>query len=99
MDEKLYMVETISIFRHRYVVSAREAEHAADEVIMNTSGMLNDSFTEFSQKHIEECITSVREISAAEYMKMFDEDNDYLQSWEDTEKIRFVNVIKYKDDE
>ena len=32
MKKKLYMVETVSIFRHRYVVEAKEEDHACDEV-------------------------------------------------------------------
>ena len=59
-DKHLYLVETISIFRQRYVVEAKEAEHAADEVVLNTSGLYNENFREFSQKHIDETITSVR---------------------------------------
>ena len=40
-EKKLYLVETISIFRHRYVVSANVAGHAEDEVVMNTTGVYN----------------------------------------------------------
>ena len=38
MENKLYLVETVSIFRHRYVVKAKEAGHANDEVVMNAIG-------------------------------------------------------------
>jgi len=37
-----YLVETIAIFRHRYVVESQEESHALDEVIMNISGDYND---------------------------------------------------------
>ena len=56
METKLYLVETVSIFRHRYVVEAKEAEHANDEVVMNTTGVYDDKWNEFSQKHISEDI-------------------------------------------
>jgi hypothetical protein len=97
MEEKLYLVETVSVFRQRYVVSAREAEHAADEVVMNTTGGFSDEFQEFSQKHLDEIISSVREISSDEYIKIFDEDNDYLKNWDDVSKMQMINVIKYGD--
>ena len=98
MENKLYLVETVSIFRHRYVVEAKEAEHANDEVVMNTTGVYDDKWNEFSQKHVGEDIVSTREITADEYLKIFDEDNDYLKGWTDVEKMQFVNVIDYKDE-
>jgi len=58
---------------------------------MNDDGNLR----EFSQKHIDENITSVREIDREEYLRLFNEDNDYLQDWDDDHKLSFVNVIDY----
>ena len=86
-----YIVETISIFRLRYVIEAKNAEHAQDEVVMNNGGEL----AEFSQKHIDESIISAREIDDAEYLRLFDEDNDYLKSWDEIAKFKCVNVIDY----
>lgn len=86
-----YMVETISMFRMRYVIEAECAEHARDEVTMNNDGSLH----EFSQHHVDEVITSAREIDREEYLRMFNEDNDYLQDWDEDQKLSFVNVINY----
>ena len=91
-DKKLYVVETISMFRMRYVIEAKEAEHASDEVICELG---KDNFKEFSQHHVDEVITSTREISKEEYLKMFDNDNDYLDKWSDEQKFGFINKIKY----
>jgi hypothetical protein len=87
--KKLYIVETMSIFRMRYVVKAKEASHAEDEVICN------DDLVEFSQKHLDEIISSTREISEEEYLKLFDRDNDYLASWENDRKFSYINKINY----
>ena len=92
---KLFLVETISMFRMRYVIEARTEEHALDEVVMNIG---QPEFEEFSQKHISEDIVTTREITPDEYMKLFDEDNDYLKQWTDVEKMQFINVIDYKDE-
>jgi len=92
MDLKKYMVETISIHRIRYVVEAKEATHATDEVVMK---MGDTHFDEFSQYHVDEVISSVREISDEEYLKTFDEDNDYLKNWSDEKKFGFVQRIDY----
>ena len=85
-----YMVETISMFRMRYVIEAENVEHAKDEVTMN-EGYLR----EFSQLHLDEVITSTREIDEVEYLRMFDEDNDYLKEWDYDQKLKFLNVIDY----
>ncbi len=86
-----FLVETISVFRMRYVVEANNASDAKDEVTMSNDGQLH----EFSQLHIDEMITSTREIDRAEYLRMFDEDNDYLKGWDEEQKLQFVNVIDY----
>ncbi len=86
-----YLVETISMFRMRYVIEADNAEHAKDEVTMNNSGEL----AEFSQHHVDEMIISAREIDRAEYLRLFDEDNNYLMDWDEEQKLQFVNVIDY----
>lgn len=87
-----YLVETISMFRMRYVVEALEETHACDEVVMNNDGNLR----EFSQLHLDEIITSSREIDDAEYLRLFNLDNDYLKNWEDSRKFNAVNVLDYK---
>ena len=90
-----YLVETVSVFRMRYVVEAKNASDARDEVTMN----VGDNFHEFSQLHLDEMITSTREIDNAEYLRMFDEDNVYLKDWDEEQKFRFVQVLNYGDSE
>lgn len=87
-----FLVDTISMFRIRYVVECDNVQHAKDEVSMNCG-----SLHEFSQLHIDEMITSAREIDRAEYLRLFDEDNEYLQNWEEEEKLKFVNKVNYND--
>lgn len=91
MTKKLILVEAVSMFRMRYVVEAECADHACDEVTMNHDGNLR----EFSQQHLDEVISSTRELTEAEYLKLFDEDNDYLQSWTPEKKQEFINRIDY----
>lgn len=83
-----YLVETISYFRHRYVIECDSAEHAKDTVTMNEA-------EEMSQLHIDESITSCREIDDTEYLRIFNEDNDYLRDWSDEEKFKFVHKVDY----
>lgn len=86
-----YLIETVSMFRMRYVIEALEDTHACDTVIMNDGDV-----EEFSQVHLDEIITSTREIDDAEYLRLFDQDNDYLKDWDDSLKFRRVHVIDYE---
>jgi hypothetical protein len=95
VEKKLFLVETVSVFRHRYVVEAEHESHACDEVVMNVGNAYKDEFQEFSQHHVDEMISSSREISMDEYLKLFDKDNDYLKNWPVEQKTRFINVIDY----
>ena len=74
----------------RYVIEAENVEHAKDEVTMNVGEL-----AEFSQHHVDEVITSSREIDDTEYLHQFDEDNEYLKDWTEGQKFSFVNVIDY----
>lgn len=94
VEKKLYLVETVSMFRMRYVIEAREETHATDEFIMEVG---KEDFQEFSQHHMDEVIVSTRELSAKDYLELFDKDNDYLKSWDIKEKMRFINSIDYKE--
>ena len=60
--EKLFIVDTIVTYRHRYVIQAKELEHAYDEVCCR----YDESF-EVSEKYLGETIVDGREISATEY--------------------------------
>lgn len=92
MKNKLYVVDVMSTFRMRYVVEAREEEHAWDEVTMEE---YNVDFKEFSQEHIGTHIFSSREISKKEYLELFNKDNAYLGTWTDKQKLDFINKIDY----
>lgn len=87
-----YLIDTISQFRIRYVVEADNIEHAYDEVILREG---DPEFVEFSQEHMGQMTISGRPIDDAEYLRVFDEDNDYLKDWTEDQKFQFVNKINY----
>lgn len=84
----VFIVEAVSMFRMRYAVRCKSAEHAMDTVTMHEA-------EDMSQLHLGETITSAREVSESEYLKIFDEDNDYLKSWSDEKKQDFIHVVDY----
>jgi len=59
----LYLVETVTQFRNRYVIECKSAEHAEDTVVC-------DEAKEFSQKHLGENIIGTREITTTEFTHM-----------------------------
>jgi hypothetical protein len=84
------LVETISTFRHRYMVEVPvgvdqynkdKSEWALDTVSMNEA-------TEFSQSHIGEQIISHRVVSKEEALALCDKDNDYSSSWDEETKMK-----------
>jgi len=83
-----YLVETIDMFRMRYVIECESAEHAKDVVTMKEA-------EEFSQLHLDETITSTRVIDDAEYLRLFDEDNEFLHVWNDEQKFNMIHKVDY----
>jgi hypothetical protein len=96
-EKKMFLIETVSMFRHQYVIEAENEQGALDEVVLKTSGAQGE-FKEFSQKHLDEVIVSSRKINMKKYIKLFNKENGYLSSWTDEQKIRFINKIDYTED-
>lgn len=95
--KKLVLVDCISQHRIRYVVEVEnDIDHALDEVVVNE---FNADFEEFSQEHLGQVIVSHREISKEEYLTIFNEDNDYLQSWTEEQKLRFINKYEVEEND
>lgn len=95
-EERIYVVETISSFRNTYYVKARDKVHAMDEVVCQLSDY-QDTFIEGSQKHIDESIANVIEVTEEEFIKVFDHENDYLKGWSKERKLQQINVIDYSE--
>jgi hypothetical protein len=89
---KLVLVETLSQFRHRYVVELPDdADNtwAVEDVIL-----VPGTLEEMSQCHLGEMDISHREINKEEYLRLFDEDNDYLIDWPEEKKFQFIHKSK-----
>ena len=92
-DRKIFIVETVGMFRMRYAVFATCAEDAADEFTMKLG---DETFHEMSQQHIGENIVSIRKVSEKKFLKKYDEDNR-PSSWSDDQKLGMINVIDYEE--
>ena len=88
---KIVLVETISTFRHVYAIELNDNEpneYALDDVVSDTYPL--GGLEDFAQEHTSEDIFSHRVISEEEYIRMFDQMNDYLKDWSVEEKKRFI---------
>lgn len=84
------LVETISTFRHRYMV---EVPIGVDQYGKDKSEWALDTVTmedakEFSQLHIGEQIVSHRVVTGEEALIMCDIDNEYGSTWDEETKIK-----------
>jgi hypothetical protein len=89
---KLVLVETVSTFRHTYVVRLgidEPNEYALDDVIAGMDNV-DGGITDVTQNHIAEDIFSYRNITQAEYLEMFDRENAYLSGWPTEKKLEFI---------
>lgn len=94
--KKLFVVDTISSFRMRYIVEADELEHAYDEVLMRNSGDNKDSFEEMSQRYLGETVLDGREITKKEFnsiLTQYESDKNELSSYWLGEKL--IRVVDY----
>lgn len=82
-DTEWVMVETVSMFRVRYMVEVPKgkSEYALDTVVCNEA-------KEFSQQHLDETIVSHRVVTEDEALEIFDVDNSYCKSWNKEQKIK-----------
>lgn len=92
----LYIVDTIVTTRMRYVIKAKEASHAEDEVTMIDSGAVEDRFEEFSQRNLGEQIIETREITREEFRHLLAdlEKTGEGSYWMGDELIRRINYRK-----
>jgi len=89
-ETEFVLVETVSMFRERYVVEVPvgKTDWAGDTVVSNDA-------KEFSQKHLDEVIVSMRTVTKGELLKLCDEDNDYAKTWNEEQKVEaFVTRMK-----
>ena len=62
----LFEVSTISVFRHKYVIEAKNLEHAYDTVLIDNPESL-------TQKYLDENIIDGRKINRKEFERLCEE--------------------------
>lgn len=79
--KNLVLVETVQLFRQRYVVEVPQGkEHWALDTVVTKEAK------ELSQTDLGETIVSHRPITLNEAMTMCDTDNEYCKTWDEQAK-------------
>lgn len=100
---KYVLVEAISQFRQRYVIEVpdnhNDGEYPCTATQWAEDTVTSEEMQEFSQLWLGETITSSREVTQEEILKLCDIDNDYCKTWSDEQKLKvFVTPTEYKRD-
>ena len=97
-QKQLVLVETISMHRLRYAIEVEaDSEEKAYEYALDTWVLdhnKEEGFHELSQKHMGDIDISTRIITEEEYIKIFNQDNDYLSEISVNRKLGFINRTK-----
>lgn len=100
-NDKYVIVTAIQTFRQRYAIPVSELQKLNPHIDISNNipkqvEWANDTVTmeevkEFSQLHIGEQIIDTKVVHEEEMLNQFNNDNDYLKSWTDEDKIKYVN--------
>jgi hypothetical protein len=71
----------------------RVADDVNVDLIENSVALLKGESDEFSQLWMGDLPFSHREITKEEYLKLFDTDNGYLNTWTEKEKLKLINEV------
>lgn len=87
----LFEVNTVSLFRHKYVIEAKSLEHAYDTVLI-------DKPEELTQKHLEETILDGRKIGRKEFERLCNTSmNDSTELSNGYLGTRIIHKVNYND--
>jgi hypothetical protein len=91
IKKDVYLIDVETSFRCRYAVKCSEARL---KKITAKDFDEDNSFIEFSQLYLGGEISNVTKLKDnVEYLKIFDEDNEYLEEWSNEDKLAFINEV------
>ena len=91
-DKKLFIVETITTYRHRYAIEAAGIEDAKT-ILLNHRILGGDDFDEVTQKYLGETIMQGREITKQDFDQML---KDLAEDTSETSSTWMGDKLIYK---
>lgn len=87
----LFEVNTVSLFRHKYIIEAKNLDHAYDTVLVDNPESL-------TQKHLDETITDGRKIDRQEFERLCnDSANDSSEFSNAHLGTQIIHKVNYND--
>ena len=87
----LFEVNTISTFRHKYVIEAKTLEHAYDTVLIDNPEAL-------TQKYLDEIIVDGRKIGRKEFERLCDESMEDSREWSNAHLgTKIIHKVDYNE--
>lgn len=87
----LFEVNTVSLFRHKYIIEAKNLDHAYDTVLVDNPESL-------TQKYLDETITDGRKIDRKEFEKLCNDSvNDSSELSNAYLGTRIIHKVDYND--
>lgn len=105
MKSDYVVVDTISVFKQRYIIPREEVQRFNEEVALtdklaklwSQESVEAEEVKEFSQKWLGETVTNIDFANTEKVLKIFKEDNEQLsEEWTQAKQLDFINDWKDK---
>jgi len=105
MKSDYVVVDTISVFKQRYIIPREEVERFNEEVVCTEKlaklwaqeSVESEEEKEFSQRWLGETVTNIDIIDTPKVLGLFKDDNEELsQEWSQANQLDYINDWKDK---
>ena len=105
MKSDYVIVDTISVFKQRYIIPREEVQRFNEEVALtdklaklwSQESVEAEEVKEFSQRWLGETVTNIDIVDTVKALKYFAEDNEELsQEWSQAKQLDYINDWKDK---
>ena len=105
MKSDYVVVDTISVFKQRYIIPRDEVQKLNEEVHLtdklarqwSQECVEAEEVKEFSQRWLGETVTNIDIVDTVKALKYFQEDNEQLsEEWSQAKQLDFINDWKDK---
>jgi ribosomal protein S2 len=105
MKSDYVVVDTVSMFKQRYIIPREELQKLNEDVKLTeklakewaSDSVTTEEVKEFSQRWLGETITNVDIVDTEKVLKLFKEDNEKLsEEWSQAKQLDYINDWKDK---
>jgi ribosomal protein L16 Arg81 hydroxylase len=105
MKSDYVIVDTISVFKQRYIIPREEVQRFNEEVALtdklaklwSQESVESEEVKEFSQRWLGETVTNIDFADTPKVLALFKEDNEQLsEEWSQAKQLDYINDWKDK---